>query len=773
MPRIAIAFLTVLWLAPTAPAQESLKAEDLARIKAATAFIKVGTPRSGAVATGSGFLVKAEGDSAWLVTNHHVVDLHEDGDTAKMMTTPIEVVFESGTEKERSFKATIVAHDPTRDLATLKIDGAKGMPAPIEIDDKIELRETMQVYICGFPFGGRLAIGTKNPEISIGDAKVSSLRREVAGGPIAKVQLNGALNPGNSGGPVVAANGKLVGVAVTTVRNAGIGYAVPFHEVTSMLGGRLGTISLVPKNDNDDLSKEIAAILRSRVIDPFKRVKSVAAHVLPGSAEMPKAAPNAPPGAIPGAMKVPMTIVDGVATADVTVPANAKKSLIVQLEIQYDGGKAFTNAFVVTAGPDRSGMPGGVEPRNNPYGPRRTPEGHLKLASGTVLPFPSVPAKFPTASNSESVSLMNASPELFVGKAVRMDALSTCIVNPVDRGEFELAVETDSDNAPTELRVVLPKDLALQIADLGIPELLPIVAQIKYPIRVIGTVTKPAGREKRHTLTAQSVEFLDEDGKSVTAFKPAVEPPAGKPTLATVNRFPEKYVGQTLTVTAYVKGTRHAGGTGMDIGTENMAIPLNLENYTSRNLAGQVESDIAKADLPARANLTIEVKAIHGKSNKGVIGIRQVEVLSDDNKPMKTLKTSANVEYPVIPPPPKAPTPKVVEAANPDAPKVAEKAVTPAAEGGNNAVLFVAIGVSAVLLVVGGFLLFTALRKTKSDGEDRDAGEKAEAEKPETKKRSYVPKATKPEPEIKPAKTKPASPNPKSNGHDNPFANFS
>jgi hypothetical protein len=78
-----------------------------------------------------------------------------------------------------------------------------------------------------------------------------------------------------------------------------------------------------------------------------------------------------------------------------------------------------------------------------------------------------------------------------------------------------------------------------------------------------------------------------------------------------VNRFPDKFVGQTLTVTAYVKGTRHAGGTGLDIGTENMASPLNLENYTSRNLAGQVESDIAKTDLPARVNLTFEVKAIH------------------------------------------------------------------------------------------------------------------------------------------------------------------
>ena len=79
MPRIAIAFLVALGFAPAAQSQESLKAEDLARIKAATVFVKVGTPRSGAVATGSGFLVKSEGDSAWLVTNHHVVDTPRTG----------------------------------------------------------------------------------------------------------------------------------------------------------------------------------------------------------------------------------------------------------------------------------------------------------------------------------------------------------------------------------------------------------------------------------------------------------------------------------------------------------------------------------------------------------------------------------------------------------------------------------------------------------------------------------------------------------------------
>ncbi len=760
MFRRPLVLILMFAFAPAAGAQDGLKPEDLTRLKAATVFVKVGAPRSGAVATGSGFLAKIEGEMGWIVTNHHVVDLFDEADEAKMLTTPIEVVFDSGTEKERSFKATIAAFDPTRDLATLKFGPAKELPAPIEIDDALELRETQVVYICGFPFGGRLAIGTKNPEISIGDAKISSLRREVAGGPIARVQLNGALNPGNSGGPVVAANGKLVGVAVTTIRSAGIGNAIPYHETTSMLRGRLGNVTLLPKAEDDDATKPIAAMLRARIVDPFGKIKAVTAHVLPGNAAMPMPAPNAPPGAILGAMKVPLTVASGYAAADVTVPPNAKKSLIVQMEIDYAGGKAFTNAVLVTVGPMRSEMPG--PGRVNPYGPQKTPEGMLKLASGALLPFPVFPVKFPTPQNSESVSVVNASAEMFAGKSIRMDALSTCVVNPVDRGEFELAVETDSDNTPTEVRVVLPKDLALQIADLGIPDLPLVGITLKFPIRVAGTLGKPSGREKRHSLVVDAIEFLDDDGKAVATFKPATSPPAQK-SLAAVNRFPEKFVGQTLTVDAYVKGARHAGGTGLEIANENLANPLNLEVYTSRSLAGQVESDIAKADLPARAKVTLEVKAIHGRSNKGVIGIKQIEVLDDDNKTTKTLKASASVEYPQIPAPPKPTAPKAAPAKG-GTPEESPKAVEPVAtkpEGGIGTAVIVAIVGSAVLFVVGGYLLLSALRKSKGDepdGSEESAPTKRVAKAPEPK----------PSRAAKPSPKPPAKP-----GGDNPFANFS
>ena len=97
----------------------------------------------------------------------------------------------------------------------------------------------MPVFACGFPFGGKLAEGGKHPEITITPCTVSAIRKDTAG-RVSTVQVAGNLNPGNSGGPVVAADGKLVGVAVRSILGTGIGEAVPQQDVARMLAGRPG-----------------------------------------------------------------------------------------------------------------------------------------------------------------------------------------------------------------------------------------------------------------------------------------------------------------------------------------------------------------------------------------------------------------------------------------------------------------------------------------------------------------------------------------------------
>jgi serine protease Do len=353
MIRLVSSLCFLLVLVAGLAAQDSLQDEQLKLIKAASVFIKVGGPGRGA--TGSGFLVKvADEKTGYLVTNNHVIDLFEGaGSEENLRKTLIQVVFNSGSTTEKILRATLVASDPARDLAVLKVRTTDDLPKPLDITNPPKLRETMPVFTCGFPFGGRLSEGNKNPEISIGRATISSIRSEVTGGPITRIQLDGALNPGNSGGPIVAADGKLIGVAVATIRAAGIGLAIPQHEVETMMKGRPGTVELA-LTKADETMPNAKAKLDVQLIDPLQQVKSIHAHILPGSSKVPKT--TATPSVIAGAEKVELKIDDWHATAEVTIPGDSKKGLLVQLELELASGKMLTNAIVVTPESGRPGM---------------------------------------------------------------------------------------------------------------------------------------------------------------------------------------------------------------------------------------------------------------------------------------------------------------------------------------------------------------------------------------------------------------------------------
>jgi S1-C subfamily serine protease len=285
---------------PAAGQPQTLSAEQLAAIKAATVFVKV-TVRAGDEAvsgSGSGFLVRADDTTGWVVTNDHVV--HPVRRPGLRLPTRLEVVFESGTPGEWAAPATVDAADPPRDLAVLKVPARKPLPAPLVLSGPARVPETTPVFVCGFPFGGQLAQGVKNPEISIGPASVSSVRTDPRG-EIATVQLNGALNPGNSGGPVVTADGKLVGVAVRTLRGAGIGEAVPHQHVAELLRGRVG----LPAGDeavfqNRTLAERRRGELRAFVADPLGTVTAPVGWVAAAKATD---RPPAEVAALPGAAK--------------------------------------------------------------------------------------------------------------------------------------------------------------------------------------------------------------------------------------------------------------------------------------------------------------------------------------------------------------------------------------------------------------------------------------------------------------------------------------
>ena len=171
--------------------------------------------------SGSGFLVHREGERGWVVTNAHVASKAVDGG--------LRVVFNSGTRKADSIPATVVGLSRSRDLAVLELH-APSLPEPLPIAPTARAHETQTVHIVGFPFGKRFATNRETPIITISRGTVSSQRMDV-NDQARLMQIDGDLNPGNSGGPIVDDAGQVVGVAVATVRRTNIGFAIPLAPV--------------------------------------------------------------------------------------------------------------------------------------------------------------------------------------------------------------------------------------------------------------------------------------------------------------------------------------------------------------------------------------------------------------------------------------------------------------------------------------------------------------------------------------------------------------
>ncbi|QKV18613.1 Do family serine endopeptidase [Oricola thermophila] len=161
--------------------------------------------RARPVAQGSGFFISEDG---YLVTNNHVV---EGG-------TEFTIVTDDGTELE----AELVGTDPRTDLAVLKVDDDRKFTYVAFADDS-RVRVGDWVVAVGNPFGlgGTVTAGI-----------VSARGRDIGAGPYDDfIQIDAAVNRGNSGGPTFNLNGEVVGVntAIFTPSggNVGIAFAVP------------------------------------------------------------------------------------------------------------------------------------------------------------------------------------------------------------------------------------------------------------------------------------------------------------------------------------------------------------------------------------------------------------------------------------------------------------------------------------------------------------------------------------------------------------------
>ncbi len=146
------------------------------------------------------------------------------GGTVVATDRTVQVVFHPGTAQEKVFPAQVLREHHEHDLALLKIEAAT--PVYLDLADSDAVAETSAIYACGHPLGLR--------EISIRTGTVTA-HRTWEGKPY--IEHDASAEEGNSGGPVVLPDARVVGVHTLTLVSSGMmtKFAIPSNVVTAWL----------------------------------------------------------------------------------------------------------------------------------------------------------------------------------------------------------------------------------------------------------------------------------------------------------------------------------------------------------------------------------------------------------------------------------------------------------------------------------------------------------------------------------------------------------
>lgn len=166
---------------------------------------------------GSGSVIDGQGH---ILTNFHVIEGARN----------INVTLFNG----ESFPAELVGQDPDNDIAVLKISAPSEMLFPIRWGDSSQLRVGQHIIAIGNPFGFERTMST---------GIISSLNRQITSRTRrtirSVIQIDAALNQGNSGGPLLNSRGELIGmntaIATRSGDNAGIGFAIPVNTMSRVV----------------------------------------------------------------------------------------------------------------------------------------------------------------------------------------------------------------------------------------------------------------------------------------------------------------------------------------------------------------------------------------------------------------------------------------------------------------------------------------------------------------------------------------------------------
>ncbi len=185
------------------------------------AVVVVGSYKEGTLASsGTGFVYKIENDSAYIITNHHVVD----------GATSVKIKQSNDTIED----VELVASDKYADIAVLKINKDKVL-AVAEIGSSEKTRAGDTVFTIGGPLSDEYSWTVTRGVLSGKErlVEVSVSNTNSADWVMSVLQTDASINNGNSGGPLANANGEVIGVTNMKLVSSGVegmGFAIPIED---------------------------------------------------------------------------------------------------------------------------------------------------------------------------------------------------------------------------------------------------------------------------------------------------------------------------------------------------------------------------------------------------------------------------------------------------------------------------------------------------------------------------------------------------------------
>ncbi|WP_226581633.1 S1C family serine protease [Halobacillus litoralis] len=175
--------------------------------------------------TGSGVIYKQDGDQAFVVTNHHVID----------KASQLEVILSDGTKVQAELKGS----DPLTDLAVLQIDSGHvekvaelGNASDVEVGQTaIAIGNPLGMEFAGSATKGIVSGLNRNIPVDINGDNQVDWQTEV-------IQTDAAINPGNSGGALINLQGEVIGINSMKIAKAeveGIGFSIPMNVAAPVI----------------------------------------------------------------------------------------------------------------------------------------------------------------------------------------------------------------------------------------------------------------------------------------------------------------------------------------------------------------------------------------------------------------------------------------------------------------------------------------------------------------------------------------------------------